>query len=157
MVKDQGKTMTDFNTGLANISSSLGELDNMTNTVNRNPNAVGSFGENTLNWIGNNINDIFKASTDDRLDRSGIQAYTGKLAAQLRSAVETGVMTKDDVERYMKIMGNEDDSPQEFIKKNNELKNTLIKDMSNRAKAYGKKLMYNTETGEFKAVPLGGM
>jgi hypothetical protein len=103
-----------------------------------------------MNWVGNQVNDIIKEPTADRLNRNQIEALGGVIAAGLRKGLESGVMTESDYERYQKLVPNVDDSPQEAIYKGQ----MLMQQLSNQYGILpaGYKRQYNTETGEYRIV-----
>ena len=124
----------------ANISQEQGTVDSinrLATNVEANPDAVGSLGSGAWNYVTNNINDMLKVPTDDRLARNQITSTAGVLAANIRSMFEKGVMTEPDFERYKKLVPNENDSVPEFKHKLVELKAAMVKSFKQKASLQG--------------------
>ncbi len=132
------------------IRDTMRELDDILLRVERNPDSVGSMGSGLGNWVGNQIQDIVKAPTEDRLNRNQIEAKGGVIAAGLRKGVESGVMTESDFDRYMKLVPNVDDSPQEALYKGQQLMRSLFNQHGILPQGY--KRQYNQKTGEYRLV-----
>lgn len=150
LVKSMNEHIVKKSESLKNIKNTMRELDDIINRVKTNPDSVGSIGSGLGNWIGNQIQDIIKAPTTDRLNRNQIEAKGGVIAAGLRKGVESGVMTDKDFERYMKLVPSVDDSPQEAIYKGNQLMHSLYQQYGVLPK--GMKRQYNPKTGEYRIV-----
>ncbi len=147
----EGAEKAETNKGIANTMRSL---DNIISRVQSNPESVGSIGSDFGNWVGNQINDIIKAPTGTRLNRNQIEAKGGVIAAGLRKGVESGVMTQPDFERYMKLVPDVNDSPQEAVYKGQQLMNTLFQQYG--VVPLGYKKQYNDETGERRIIKKAG-
>lgn len=115
----------------ATMEGILDTLNRGFEVVINNPETVGSLGNNPADWIGNNINDILKIPTKTRLEREKLLQFTEPLAAQMRDAVESGVMTDRDLERYLKMLPQIDDSPESYKSKFKTLRDDLKKKYGN--------------------------
>lgn len=109
----------------ASMEGILETLDRGFDVVVNNPETVGSLGNNTADWVANNINDILKIPTKTRLEREKLLQFTEPLAAQMRDAVESGVMTDRDLQRYLKMLPQVDDAPESYKSKYKTLRDDL--------------------------------
>ena len=137
MFKSMSKEDVDLKKSKAGLETIFKTLDQGYDSAMKNPNAIGSLGSSPFSFIQNNINDYLKIPTKDRLDRSVLTQFNGSLIAEMRSAVESGVMTDADYKRYVSKVPNENDSPKEFHDKYVRLKNMMKFDASKKAKALG--------------------
>lgn len=92
-------------------------LNNMLDIVNKNPKAIGSFGQDPINYIANYANDYLGIPTDTLTSRTQIQGTAGVLTAVTRKLYENGVMTDKDYARYEKIMPQANDNEEVFKNK----------------------------------------
>ena len=139
----------------ASMQNVFNKLDLFNKTVTDNPKAIGSFGENPLNYILNNVNDYLKMETPDRMSRSNIIQFNDALAASLRKiSGEVGTMTDADVLRYIKMLGDEDDNTAEYKQKLSNLRKTMIEDMKNKKLAFGKEVLVDNNEPKNQTEPL---
>jgi hypothetical protein len=80
----------------------IASLNNMVKILDKNPEAVGSIGENPYEYVANYANDILGIPTKELANRTTIQGASGVLAAMTRKIYENGVMTDEDYQRYKK-------------------------------------------------------
>jgi len=153
LVQKQGEAMKHNNT-VKSMTETIGQLDNIVARIKANPGSVASIGSDFGEWVGNNLNDILKAPTTDRLNRNQIAANGGVIAAGLRKGLESGVMTDKDFDRYMKLVPDVNDSPQEAIYKATQLKAQIARQykLPNMGAPAGYKAQYNPNTGEYRYV-----
>ena len=104
----------------------IASLNNMVKILDKNPEAVGSIGENPYEYVANYANDILGIPTKELANRTTIQGASGVLAAMTRKIYENGVMTDKDYERYQKLIPNANDSEIVFRNK----AKILISDMN---------------------------
>ena len=116
--------------GLDTSKRTVSALDNMVKILDKNPEAVGSLGENPYEFVSNYANDFIGIPTKELVNRNTIDGMGGVIAAMIRNTNESGVMTKDDVERYQKLIPKSGDSEIVF---RNKVK-TLTADMRNTIK-----------------------
>lgn len=152
MLKTASTKAQDLTESGAVKESIFNQLGLMMEAVENNPSAVGSVGENPIDWIMNNVNDISKIDSDDRTTRERLDQFSGAISAQLRKLTgETGVMTESDFERYVKMMPNKNDSPKAYANKYKNLVADLKKKYGDQINAfYGDKKETNTTTKEPK-------
>ncbi len=134
MYKSKSKEAKDLTEKAATMEGILVTLDRGYEVVSNDPATVGSLGNNPADWIGNILNDIIKVPTKTRLEREKLIQFTEPLAASLRSAVETGVMTEADLQRYLKMLPQLDDAPESYKSKYN----TVRKDLKGKFKSLQK-------------------
>ena len=139
IVKERTKFNLDMPSTISQEQATADSIEKIVKNVKSNPEAVGSLGSGAWNFVANNINDMLKIPTDDRLARNQISAASGVLAANIRSMFEKGVMTEPDFERYKKLVPNENDSVEEFVYKATTLQNELTKSMKSKAEMQGTK------------------
>jgi hypothetical protein len=150
LVKTRGTENIKRETAKVDIKNTLGQLDTILERIKADPSSVGSIGSDFGNWIGNQVNDYLKVPTDTRLNRNQVEATGGVIAAGLRKGVESGVMTDKDFDRYMKLVPDVNDSPQEATYKAQMLMNQLSSQFGVIPPGYKKQ--YNTETGEYRII-----
>ena len=117
--------------GIDQARMSISTLNNMVKILDKNPEAIGSFGENPYQYVWNKVNDVLGVPTPELVDRNSLLGESGAMAAMLRNAVETGVMTEKDREVYIKFIPSPDDAEDVFKNK----AKTLVKGLNSRLKS----------------------
>ena len=108
----------------------IASLNNMVKILDKNPEAVGSIGENPYEYVANYANDILGIPTKELANRTTIQGASGVLAAMTRKIYENGVMTDKDYQRYQKLIPDANDSEIVFRNK----AKILISDLNSQVK-----------------------
>jgi len=135
----KSKTALELKGAEQSANESLDILQEFGDRVEKTPTAIGSIGSNPGSYAGNQIADKYEFDTDDQRTRQYIKRQTGALAAKLRGAVEAGVMTKDDVDRYITLLGNPDTPYARYMETINEMRQTLYNGVKTKAESMGVK------------------
>jgi len=122
---------------IAEKQSTLRSIDRIEKAEDKSPNSIGSFGDNPINWLANNINDYLGISTDDNVNRNTILGESGVLSSSIRNAHESGTMTDSDFSRFKELVPSENDSQPVFDRKLKALKEGLEKYYKNQATRQG--------------------
>lgn len=132
----------------------IASLNNMVKILDKNPEAVGSIGENPYEYVANYANDILGIPTKELANRTTIQGASGVLAAMTRKIYENGVMTDKDYERYQKLIPNANDSEIVFRNKAKILISDLNSQVKKTEERYSKTLPdFVSDKGESAIAP----
>lgn len=134
----------------------IASLDNMVKILDKNPEAVGSIGENPYEYVANYANDILGIPTKELANRTTIQGASGVLAAMTRKIYENGVMTDKDYQRYQKLIPDANDSEIVFRNKAKILISDLNSQVKKTEERYSKTLPdFVSDKGESAIAPYG--
>jgi hypothetical protein len=132
----------------------IASLNNMVKILDKNPEAVGSIGENPYEYVANYANDILGIPTKELANRTTIQGASGVLAAMTRKIYENGVMTDEDYQRYKKLIPDANDSEIVFRNKAKILISDLNSQVKKTEERYSKTLPdFVSDKGESAIAP----
>lgn len=132
----------------------IASLNNMVKILDKNPEAVGSIGENPYEYVANYANDILGIPTKELANRTTIQGASGVLAAMTRKIYENGVMTDKDYQRYQKLIPDANDSEIVFRNKAKILISDLNSQVKKTEERYSKTLPdFVSDEGESAIAP----